>query len=258
VTFSVPSQRAAGCASDLDLDELLAGDLAGQPGEASLREHLDVCGRCRDRMAAFTIVEPPPVARVLARLVSTSTAERRRPRRAFAAAMMSAAAAAAVFAFVSLSRDHAETGRTKGSAALTVLVKHANGTTDAISGDGVLRPGDEMRFSLASAGAGFAVVLGIDAAPSVTIYVPAAPPARPVRVDGTGAALLPGSIVADDALGVERIVALVCAEETKPETLRAHALAALNAAGGNPERVSSLETGCVESSVLMRKQPAPP
>jgi hypothetical protein len=258
VTFPVPPQRAAGCASDLDLDELLAGDLAGHSREASLREHLSVCGRCRDRLAAFATVEPPPAVRMLPRLGSTSPAARRRPRPAFAVAMMSAAAAAAVFVLVFLARDRTQTERTKGSAALTVLVKRAKGATDAVSGDGVLRAGDEMRFSLASAGAGFAVVLGIDAAPSVTIYAPGGPSAGPIRVDAAGAALLPGSIVADGTLGVERIVALVCPEETKPETLRERALAALSAAGGHPERVSSLGTGCVEASVLMRKQPALP
>ena len=66
---------------------------------------------------------------------------------------------------------------------------------------------------------------------------------------------LPGSVLADDTAGFERVVAVVCDKETPPETLRRQAVTALTLASGRPERVTSLGTGCLETSVLFRKEP---
>jgi hypothetical protein len=49
-------------------------------------------------------------------------------------------------------------------------------------------------------------------------------------------------------------VAVVCPAETPPETLRRQAEAALALAKGRPEDVASLGTGCLETSVLLRKE----
>jgi len=88
----------------------------------------------------------------------------------------------------------------------------------------------------------------------VTIYVPAAgATARPTPVEATRPVTLPGSVIADETSGFERIVAVVCPTETSPDSLREEARAALARAGGRPEAVASLGTGCVESSVLLRK-----
>jgi hypothetical protein len=64
--------------------------------------------------------------------------------------------------------------------------------------------------------------------------------------------------VANETAGLERIVAVVCAAEPSPELLKRRAEAALANAQGRPERVSSLGTGCLETSVLMRKEPRSP
>jgi hypothetical protein len=167
------------------------------------------------------------------------------------------AAAAVVFAVV-LRPGAGPEERTKGSLALAIFVKRPGGNVETVSGAGTLHPGDEMRFAVAAARPGYAVVLGLDAAPSVTLYAPyaaAGAAATPIRLDRAGATTLPGSIVADATAGAERIVAVVCEAATSPEALRARALAALRAASGDPARVSSLGTGCLESSVLMRKEP---
>lgn len=268
MTFPAPQERAPGCASDLDLDELLSGDLDGQTKDARLRAHIATCAGCRDRLAAFAAVLPPDPARILPRVAAAGAGAAARPaRRRFAAvsAAVAFAAAAAIALVVWPGRgptpgEGGETERTKGTVALTVYVKRAGGnagTIDTIAREGTLHPGDEMRFAFASARPGYVVVLGIDAAPSVTIYAPAAPGLGAIRVAGTGDAALPGSIVADATPGTERIVALLCATEPDREALRARAAAALTAAGGKPDRVSALGTGCLESSVLVRKEPAP-
>ena len=261
-------RRMEGCPSDLELDEMLSGDLAGQAREADLRRHLDSCAICGPRLAArqadSTLAPDPLVFRPL--LSSLAAATRARARRRWIG-LGGAVGSAAVAGLVlwghrgtppdETSVDGAE--RTKGALALTVHVKRApaNGgtpTVEAVNGEGPLRAGEEMRFTVAAARPGFAVVLGLDGAPSVTIYVPAAgSTARPTPVEATRPVTLPGSVIADDALGFERIVAVVCPTETSPETLRERARAALAKAGGHPEAVGSLGTGCVESSVLLRK-----
>jgi hypothetical protein len=150
-------------------------------------------------------------------------------------------------------------GRSKGGLALTAFVKRSSGagaTIERIDGAGDLRAGDEMRFSVVSASPGYAAVLGLDAAPSVTVYVPSPPAAVPVAVAAGGPLTLPGSVVADEIAGFERVVVVVCDAPQSPRTLRDRALAALTQAGGRPELVSSLGTGCAEASVLLRKSPA--
>lgn len=253
--------RAPGCLSDLDLDELLSGDQVGLPRESALRAHVDGCARCRERLAAFEAVEPPPAAVLLPRVREAVTQPQRPRRWPFAVVIMTmGAAVAAAFAVVvypSRGPDVGDEERTKGGVALTVFVKRVGGAVETVTRDGTLRPGDEMRFSLAIGRPGYAVVLGLDAAPSVTLYAPYAPAgaaAQPIKLDSAGKTALPGSIVADEIGGAERVVAVVCEGPTPPEALRARAVTALTAAAGDPARVSSLGTGCLESGVLMHKE----
>jgi len=259
-------RRKEGCPSDLDLDEMLSGDLAGQAREADLRSHVDGCPICGPRLAARqadSILAPDPL--VFRPLLSSLAATRRARGRwlgvggAFASA---AVAGLVLWSHRGTTPDESSVDgadRTKGALALTVHVKRAaaNGgtpTIEAVNGEGPLRAGEEMRFTVAAAHPGFAVVLGLDGAPSVTVYVPAAGSAAgPTPVEATRPVTLPGSVIADEASGFERVVAVVCPTETSPETLREKARAALAKAGGRPEAVGSLGTGCVESSVLLRK-----
>jgi len=258
VTLPVSSPRAPGCVSDFELDELLAGDLAGLPREAALRTHIDGCARCRDRLAAFSAIESPPAATMLPR-VARAASTPRLTRWRIAVAALTMGAAAAVFAVV-LRPAAGPEERTKGSLALAIFVKRPGGSVETVSGAGTLHPGDEMRFAVAAGRPGYAVVLGLDAAPSVTLYAPyaaAGAPAQAIRLDHPGTTTLPGSIVADATAGAERVVAVVCEAAPPLEALRARALAVLTAASGDPARVASLGSGCLESSVLLRKEPRP-
>jgi len=262
VTFSTTPARPPGCASDLELDELANGDVAGQPKEQTLRVHLETCARCRARLAAFAAVEPPPPPAIPASFVAGPAPPRvsaqRAPRRRWALAALGAAAVAAVIALVARPHDgpaSADGERTKGALALTVYVKRASGAIDTVDREGELHEGDELRFTLTASAPGHAVVLGLDAAPSVTVYAPSTPAATAIPIDTAGSVALPGSIVADATVGAERIVAVVCAKETAPQALRARATAALAAANGRPEQVTALGSGCREASVLMHKIP---
>jgi hypothetical protein len=259
VTLAPRRERAPGCASNLDLDELAAGDLDGDPRGAALRAHLASCEACRSRLAARAadpVLAPDAAAlRPQVAALAAQAARARRRRLAWSGAVGAAAAAAVLVLVVRPGREP-EGERAKGAVALTLHVKRAAGAIDEVSGEGRLRAGDEMRFSLAPARPGHAVVLGLDAAPSVTVYVPApGPAARAVAVAPPGPVVLPGSVVADATPGVERIVAVVCDEDTPPEVLRHKAEAALARAGGRPEAVASLGTGCAEGAVLVHKEP---
>ncbi len=270
MTFARTPERPAGCASDLDLDELLTGDLDGQPKELALRGHIEGCARCRARFAAFSAVDSPPFApppfaapasEIAPAPAAATVTQRRTPRwRWPVLGFLSGAAAVAVVVIVKMGTPgglpNPPGERTKGGLALTVFVKRAGGAVDTVTQEADLHAGDELRFALASGAPGHAVVLGLDAAPSVTIYAPSAAAASTaIPIDATGSITLPGSIVADATAGAERVVALVCAAPTAPETLRARATAALAAASGRPENVTSLGSGCLEASVLLHKKP---
>jgi hypothetical protein len=263
VSSGTASTRRPGCASDLDLDEMLAGDLAGSVKEARVKAHLATCQRCRDRLASFAAVEPPPFSYAHAdRRIERPVVARRRWRSAAVVATLACAAAGLVLAVRLGGRAADPAGeRTKGALGLTLMVRRANGVVENIVGEGRLAGGDGIRFSVAASKPGYVVVLGLDAAPSVTVYVPTAPESSPVRVDAAGIASLPGSIVADQTAGFERIVALEC--ELGPgapavDVLKHRGELALARAHGQPERVTSLDSGCSEASVLVRKDVGAP
>jgi hypothetical protein len=268
MTSNAAGRRKEGCPSDLDLDEMASGDLAGLAREAELRRHIDSCAICGPRLTARqadpALAPDPLVFRpLLSSLAATARVRARRRWMGLGGAFGSAAVAGLVlWGHRASAPDESavdRVDRTKGALALTVHVKRAaaNGrtpTVEAVNGEGALRAGEEMRFTVAASRPGFAVVLGLDGTPSVTIYVPAAgATARPTPVEATRPVTLPGSVIADETSGFERIVAVVCPTETSPDSLREEARAALARAGGRPEAVASLGTGCVESSVLLRK-----
>jgi len=259
VTSLGAPKRPAGCPASLALDELAAGDLAGRPEEADLRAHVDQCALCQDRMssrAADPVLVPDRQVLGPLLIAELGRARARRRRLTLTAALGGVAAAAGLVLWIAGGRGARDDGgdRTKGALALTVHVRRAAGQIEAIDGQGSLAAGEEMRFALATAHAGYAAVLGLDAAPSVTVYAPAGgADAAPARVTPPGPILLDGSVVADGTAGFERVVAVLCDDATPVQVLRQRAQAALARAGGRPEAVSSLGTGCLESSVLLHK-----
>ena len=242
-------RRGPACPSDLDLDELLVEDLAGA-NEMRLRGHVEGCADCRARLAAFTAVEPPPWKAISGRL--QSIARPSRPRRWLPAIGLATAALAALVLVARPRPAPAPGERTKGNLVLTVIVKRATGAVEPLADGAPLRGGEEIRFSAASAKPGYAVVLGLDATPAVTVYV-APPGAPPVPIAAGGGQVLPGSIVIDATPGTERLILIRCDAQPDSRALRESAARALAEAGGRPERVGVLGTSCDEASVLVHK-----
>jgi len=182
------------CLSDLCLDELFAGELAGAAATTAM-EHIAGCQRCRVREQALAAdrerfrAAPPSMAR-------------RRPRWRAALIAVSAAAAAAVVV-ATLPRDPAGT-RTKGGAHLSLVVQHAGAARVGATGERV-HPGDTLTYLVTTAEPVYVTVLGRDAAGRVTAYVPTD------RVAGGRDVQLPVATLLDDTLGREDIIAVFCA-----------------------------------------------
>jgi hypothetical protein len=265
VTLSRMRDRTDACASDFQIDEILAGGVNGRFQEEQLREHFEHCARCQERRSSMARIAPlaPDIA-AFARQADPGTdsdsdlARRPARRRFYAAAGALAAMAAGVALFFSARGSGPDPGldreRTKGALALTSYIKRQSGGIDRVVRDGRLSPGDEMRFAIVTGRPGFVAVLGLDAAPSVTVYVPAPPARALVRVEHPGEMALAGSIVADDTPGFERVSALLCDTAPPLESLRRKAESALSSAQGRPEATSSLDSGCLESSILLYKE----
>jgi hypothetical protein len=251
-------RRSPGCLSDLELDELAAGDLDADPRQARVSAHLATCAACSARAESLAAVDvPPPSADLRAEALRSSGRARGR-RRVLAGAALAGTAAAAAALLLAWPRQEPDGERTKGGLALTLFVKRRGGAVERVQGEGAVAPGDELRFSLAVGTPGNAVVLGLDAAPAVTLYVPAGAAGPAARIDAPGATLLPGSVVADATAGAERVFAVLCAAPVDPQVVKRQATAALARAGQRPAAVSSLGTGCLETSVLLHKEAPPP
>jgi hypothetical protein len=247
--------RSQECLSDLDLDRLLGGEIEAGAGAAAARAHASACPDCTRRIAELRTDAAPFANDLWVRglAVATARAARRWPRITLPAIAGGALAAAAVLLVVV--RPQSDDGtRTKGTDSLSLIVQSPDGTTGRVVDGGHLSPGDSVRFEVSTDTNGFLTILGLDAAPRVTRYVPSMPgEARPIALGRRQR--LRDTIVLDATLGAERIVALVCPREVATGDLVEAAQRALAGAGGDPRRVGDLDVHCAQSSVLVEKAP---
>jgi hypothetical protein len=94
----------------------------------------------------------------------------------------------------------------KGGPSLQVYALRDRRVFRISDGD-VLAAGDEIRFAVNPAGAGYVLIASVDGRGHATIYVPYDGKSS-VAVDPRGRTELPGSIVLDDATGPERVFAV--------------------------------------------------
>lgn len=260
MSSETPVERSPDCLSSFVLDRLIAKDLTGG-AEARAHAHLAVCPRCTNRLARFGAVAAPPFGALAAKVslspgvvpLTPVVRYRRWVGPVSASITLVAAAAAMVFVLKPRETDRGDrTNRVKGGVALGVVVRRVSGETERLGQGGAVAPGDALRFEVSGSGPGYVAVLGIDAAGHVSSYVPASGPMPSIA--GGSPTVLPGSVLADDTLGVERIVALLCAEPRPLDELRAAAVAALTKAGGAPSKVGDLGTPCAETAFSIDKR----
>jgi hypothetical protein len=249
--------------SDLALERWLAGELSGG-ATGSIGQHLSRCVSCqarhRHRSDAQSAFARRPDLRALAeathRRVATAprpSSYRLGPRRLGALGALAALAAGVVL----VGRGSAPSdGRAKGGLALELFVRHPDGTVASMLPDGVVAPGDRLRFRVGTARGGYLGIVSIDGADSVTGYLPSTGPLPAVEA---GTHLLDGAIELDGVLGRERLFAFLCPEPGDTATMVARVRSAFEAAGRDPARLASEPAllSCAFTSFGFRKVPRP-
>ena len=242
--------RAESCVSTLALDRMLAGEEVA----AVVRAHVGECAQCAARAKSLEDERRDFGAQVwiagdVAKVIRAAPPERRAVVRGWSASVLASLAIAASLLLV-LRQPLAPDTRAKGGPGLSVFVRHAGAVESALAGDAV-SAGDELRFEVDAPHGGWVGVVGLDASPHATLYLPAA---RGLLRVPPGRHLLEGSIVRDAAPGAEREVALICAADHDAKEIEAAGAAALAGGRGDPARVESLHiAGCREASLLLRK-----
>lgn len=241
--------------SSFELDAAALGVLL----DAEQRAHLASCAMCRTRADEGEVLRAqlPPELRVR---TFAALHRRRRFTVAISIVVPLMVAAAALLLLVQVrgndpekAMDDAPELAIKGGPALQVYALRDHHVFRITDGD-VLAAGDEIRFAVTPAGAGYVLIASVDGRGQATIYVPY-DGERSVAIDPRGRTELPGSIVLDDAMGPERVFAVF---STSP--LRASdvwpALHRLAAAGPGALRGSprlDLSVPASQASLLFQK-----
>jgi hypothetical protein len=247
-------RRPEGCLSDLALDKLVAGAPATR---ATVETHLATCALCTARLdelrrlnvrAALVLADGPGKLR------------RRLWRRTLVRATQ-ALAAAAMLAFVVLLPMWRQPSpeRQKGQSLpleLALVARQMDGRIVELQPGGRVHPGDAVRFLVSAGHGGHVVVLGLDAAGKVSVYV--ADGERGLRVERGTRQAMPGSIILDATPGAERVVALLCPERFAVSEAVDAARERLEQAEHDPHRTGELRLpGCAEAAWIMEKTTGP-
>jgi hypothetical protein len=244
----------ARCPSDLALEAHLLA-----PGRSEAAPHLDVCDRCRARVARMQaegeefrrFVFPATVEAV------ESAAGRRRPRLAFVFGPVGALAAmaAALLVFVrTQAPDGPDTGYVGAKGGGVGLAAFVNGEGGArpLEDGAVVPAAAALRFRVSPAAECFLWILSVDAKGQVSrIYPPKGVPPEP-----RGAGTVPGGAVLDGEGGPERLFA-VCA----PPAMGWGEIKAAAPAATGPEAVREARAlggplaGAHQSTLLLEKRP---
>ncbi len=244
--------RPESCLSDLALDRIVAGERVAD-GAAT---HAAGCARCGARLDEFRRaleVDAPALEAIRARGGDGSVVPLR--RRVWLSARLPLVAAAAIL-LVLLPRlwqpRPGEREKGSGALALDVVVRHADGRVEALTPDGRVHPGEAIRFLVSTPRAGHLVILGLDAAGQVSVYVADGADAHPVARGQKQA--MPGSIVLDATPGAERLVALECDARFPVAAAVDAGRRSLERAARDPRRAGALGLpGCDEAALTMDK-----
>jgi anti-sigma factor RsiW len=182
------------CVSELQIDRLLAGELAPPQAEQT-RGHATGCPRCRELLRSAEAIarqfaERPPGLRL---------AGRHRPL----AIGLASAVAAAIAIAVAWPPGDATGVQTKGRAALGFFVSHRGVLRRGQTGE-VVAPADRLQLVTTADRSGWIAVTGVDGSGARATY--SAP--RPVASGRDRA--LPFSIILDDTPGASTITAVFC------------------------------------------------
>lgn len=220
------AERRPECLSRLHCDQLLNGELDDR--DDLIRHHAS-CPRCtalleahRRERAAFAV----PRARA--------------PRR-WTVGLAAAAAVLGVWLVARARHGVAET-RGKGKPALAFYVKHGELVREGGPGE-IVRPGDAINFTLSTDAPAYVAIISVDGAGVVSAYYPEG--ATAAAIPAGRDQVLPRSVLLDDTLGSERVVAAFC-----DRPIAVAEIAAAVARGAIP-------SGCVGDALRLDKRRMP-
>lgn len=223
------------CLSDLEIDEMLAGELQDSQRKRC-EQHLKSCHGCMNRQtelerSAQELSARIPTWQTIAQQNSpkpslrTSWLRYLRPAFAFGGPLL---VAAAVLLFWNTRDDSSSQDgyRSKGGPSLGYYIKTAEG---AIVGgqDEKLRANDSVRFSYTSAHDAYLLILSRDSTKQISVYHANQELAAYVA---SGSDDLDGSVILDDVLGLESIYGFFCSKAARVDD----AVGAITSSPGSP------------------------
>jgi hypothetical protein len=244
-------EPVGGHVSALAMERWVAGELE-LPDVRTATEHVVECGACRERYErlmvedARFIASPQLASRVDSIVVAALREARARTRRRTAGALMACATLAVAFVVMShhersRADEPASAARRKGGTSMAIVLQDARGRVATLADGDLARPGDAIRFQVTTGAAADLVVLAFDRR-QVSVYAPQPGAGEAVRLEPGRVVTLDGSIVLDDTLGPERVVAVFCAHPRALDELLAEARGAFERAGRDPTRVEHATT----------------
>jgi hypothetical protein len=208
-------RRSERCASELQLDRLISGELREGAAQA-LYAHFAACVPCRtrhDELLADHRAFPEKAAPFASVTAPGPTQASRLPRLWLAAGSIAAAAALWMGviqkpAYDGGSRPTEEESvldtRTKGPELhLDWVIRRGSDTFPSRANEAV-HPGDALRFSVRVTRSGHVAILSLDAARRISVYQEWS------RVEAGDRQLLPGAVQLDSVLGVEHVYGIFC------------------------------------------------
>jgi hypothetical protein len=137
-----------------------------------------------------------------------------------------------------------------------VFRKRASGVVEMLLPSGQASPGEALRFRLSTSQPGFAAILSIDGAGTVSSYFPTTPELAPIERGRNQ--LVDATIELDETLGKERLVALVCPRRLPLPKLREAFAAELARVHGDAAAVEPARAApdCAATSFWFAKVPS--
>jgi hypothetical protein len=234
--------------SELAMERVLAGEVESPP----VLEHLAACAACRERREQRTSADArfraaPQFSERVEAIVAAARRDARGRTWRRAAGVAMACAAVVVATIVIRKPDGSETTRRKGGASMAIVLRDDHGRLAPLATGDLARPGDAIRFQVTSPGRAHVVVLAFDRQ-QVSVYAPQPGAGDSVPLEPGHTTTLDGSIVLDDTLGPERVIAVLCARPRPLAEVVAEATGAFERAGRDPTRVDHA-TACDEVHV---------
>ena len=264
------------------LEQVQAFD-AGLQLMPPMRVQVAARGEDPARMATADLSDDVSVAPVAAPVISLDERRRARGRRGVWAGGLLAVAAAgllmlrqaptSVVALNSLGGEPADVLRVRGGDRVfagfdIAFVVHDGAQARTVGDLDVVHAGERLGFRLTMPAVGHVAILGIDESgepyrchpqgdgDEMAEHHPAAAAVAPAASGGAFEVAVAETVAFDEALGVERLVAIVCEDSRSMASLQA-ALRSGASAVGPQAPLPLLAEGCVQREIRLRKQ-APP